>query len=393
MSDLSKKGVKKYPYIFTPLVINKIVIPNRIYFSPFGIDDANIDGTISDSLENFYRNIAKGGCGLIMLSNCSVSPDSILNPRGLKMHNNIHSNRLKRIINRVECYGGILGIQLQHYGAQAVTTFTNQALLSPSGFACKHYGKKDSQYKVREMTLDDIEEVKQQFIDAAVLSASAGVKFIQLQAANGYLLHSFMSPYTNKRTDGYGGNYENRARLLIEIIRGIKLKLKDNIILSATIGINDCLDQEGVRPSDYKFIMPLLESSGIDSITVSISIAETFKNLIIRTHESEKKLHSSIFDIKKHMLSSIPIGFSGFTNSLQSAEDLIKKGTSNFIGMGRSLFADNDLILKSIDGNNNSIFQCLWDGNCFKDKSNSLLDRVYCCVNPKYKRPNSIKYN
>lgn len=393
MLDLSAKGYKKYPHIFTPLLINNTVIPNRIYFSPFGIDNANTDGTISAPLENFYIEIAKGGCGLVMLSNCSVSPNSILKPRGLRMYKVLHADILKNVIKKVECYGGILGIQLQHYGAQAVTTYSEMDLLSPSGISCEYYKKKDSQYRVREMTLEDIDNVKSQFINAALLSANAGVKFIQLQASNGYLLHSFMSPYTNKRQDIYGGSHENRARLLIEIIQEIKSHLKNNIILSATIGIDDCLGKKGIKPEDYKILMPLLKQSGVDVLTTSISIAETFSSLINRTHLSEKNLHQSVKKIKEFASSTIPIGFSGFNQSLESAEELISNNITDLVGMGRSLFSDNDLILKSIDGDHNKIYQCLWDGNCFKDKSNPLLDRVYCCVNPKYKRPDFIKYN
>lgn len=390
MSDLSNKGVKRYPKIFTPLLIKNIVIPNRIYFAPFGIDDANDDGTVSDSLENFYVDIAKGGCGLTMLSNCSVSPDSMLNPKGLRMYEANHWHSMRNIIRKVENYGGILGIQLQHYGAQGITTYSKKDLLSPSGNACASYQKIDPNYRVREMTLEDIEIVKSQFINSAIMCASAGIKYIQLQASNGYLLHSFMSPYTNKRQDQYGGNYENRARLLVEIIAGIKAQLNDDVILSARIGVDDYLGEEGLRPDDFSIIMPFLERSGIDLLMVTITIAETFKFLMNRSLNSIQHLHNTVKKIKSY--TTLPIGFSGFTSSLDTAEELLETNITNLVGMARSLFADNDLILKSIDDKADQIFQCLWDGNCFKDKSNPQLNKVHCCVNPKYKRPDFIKY-
>lgn len=392
MADLIRKGRTSYPNVFSPLKIKNIIIPNRIYFSPFGIDNAYLDGRISKSQENFYIDIAKGGCGLVMLSNCSVSPDSILNPRGLKIFNNGHSDALSGLVKKMRGLESILGIQLQHYGAQAVTTHSKKDLISPSGIGCKYYSKKDDSYKVRVMTIDDIEEVKSRFIHAAVLSANAGVKFIQLQASNGYLLHSFISPYTNTRTDIYGGNYHNRIRLLVEIIQGIKSVLGNSIILSATVGINDFLGEDGVTPQDYQHIMPILESSGLDLITVSVSIAETFKNIIYRTKETEEKLHQSIVEIQKYKNNSFPLGFSGFTSSIKSAEHLISSGMADLVGMGRSIFADNNLILKSVDQVENSITRCLWDGNCFKDKSHPFADKVYCCVNSKYKRPDHIKH-
>ncbi|MBA2710485.1 MAG: NADH:flavin oxidoreductase [Tatlockia sp.] len=392
-ANLSVKGYEKYPNIFTPLTVNNIVIPNRIYFPPFGIDDANDDGTMSDSLEDFYMGIAQSGCGLIILGNCSVSPDSILSPRGLKMHKKSHAEGIKNIISKMEDNGTILGIQLQHYGMQATTAYSKKDLLSPSGVGCKYYGSKDPHYRAREMTPDDIEDVKNQFINAALLSADAGIKFIQLQASNGYLLHSFMSPRTNKRKDKYGGSHENRIRLLTEIIQGIKTSLKDDVILSVTIGGDDYLGSEGIRPEDYQLFMPFLKKTGLDILTVSICIAETFKYLMDRTTTTQKILHSAVRTIKGYAGSDLPIGFSGFNHVFESAEELIRNNTTDLVGMGRSLFADNDLLIKSVDGRKNDINGCLWDGNCFKDKSNPLLDKVYCCVNAKYKRPESIKYN
>lgn len=390
MSELVAKGARRYPNIFSPLLIKNIAIPNRIYFAPLGIDDANHDGTMSDSLENFYIDIAKGGCGLLMLSNCSVSPHSMLNPKGLRMYEGKHSQSMRNTVRKIENFGGVLGVQLQHYGSQATTMYTGKELLSPSGIPCTAYQKHDPNYLVREMTLEDIEIVKSQFINSAVMCATAGIKYIQLQASNGYLLHSFMSPYTNKRQDKYGGNYENRARLLVEIIQGIKDVLKDDVILSARIGVDDYLGDEGLKPEDFAIIIPFLESAKVDLLMVTITIAETFKFLINRAPKYVHKLHSTVKKIKSY--TTLPIGFSGFTNSLDTAEELLENNVTNLVGMARSLFADNDLILKYIDNKPEQIFQCLWDGNCFKDKSNPALDKVHCCVNPKYKRPSFIKY-
>ncbi|MCE2706183.1 MAG: NADH:flavin oxidoreductase [Proteobacteria bacterium] len=390
MAKSNEKGSFTYPLLFSPITINGITIPNRLYFAPLGIDNANLDGTMSMELENFYVGIAKGGCGLIMMSNCSVSPDSCLNPRGLRLYNTSHANSLKQCIHSVESYGGIFGIQLQHYGAQAVTTYTKKSLLSPSGYECPIYKKKDPNYTVHKMTLDDINIVKEQFITSAIMSADSGVKFIQLQASNGYLLHSFISPYMNHRNDEYGGSYENRIRILIEIVQGIKARLKNSIILSVRIGVDDGFDYYGIKPNHFKTIIPLLEQCGVDMFAVTISIAETFSVLINKTPQSHHNMINIVKEIKSY--ATVPIGFAGFNHSLEDSEKILASKSSDLIGMARALFADNNLILKSIDGRSSQINHCLWDGNCFKDKSNPQLDRVYCCVNPSYKRPESIKY-
>ena len=85
--------------------------------------------------------------------------------------------------------------------------------------------------------------------------------------------------------------------------------------------------------------------------------------------------------------SSVPIGFAGLVDSLKSAEEILSSGVADFVGMGRALFADNDLIHKTLAGRDAAIFRCRWDGQCSKDKFNPKYSRVYCCVNPKYIRP------
>lgn len=87
---------------------------------------------------------------------------------------------------------------------------------------------------------------------------------------------------------------------------------------------------------------------------------------------------------------SVPVGFAGLIDGLGDAERIISSGVADFVGMGRALFADNDLIRKTLAGQESTIFRCLWDGQCSKDKFNPKYSRVYCCVNPKYLRPTKI---
>ncbi|GAU04660.1 hypothetical protein BSLA_02r2439 [Burkholderia stabilis] len=109
------------------------------------------------------------------------------------------------------------------------------------------------------------------------------------------------------------------------------------------------------------------------------------------TPETRQLLLSGVRSIRSTV--SIPIGFAGFVGSLSEIEALVADGTADLVGMTRALFADNDLILKSVAGQAHLINACRFDGNCFRDKSNPNLDRVYCCVNPNYRRPTHIKYS
>ena len=379
-------GRERFPHVFADLSIKNIPFSNRIFFAAMGIDLAEIDGAMSPALREFYDGIAAGGCGYLVLSNATVSRDSILQPKGLRMLEQKHADSMKSFIKEHQDQGVLVGIQLQHYGGQGITKYTRgKALLTPSGIGSKALLKLDPRYHVREMNLEDIQTVIQQFADSAVLSADAGARIIQLQASNGYLLSSFLSPHTNKRTDEYGGSHLNRARLLIEVIQAIRARIGDATILSVRLGVDDFLDEQGSLPADFREVIPALEEAGMDMIEVSMGTAETFHKFGGKSAEMETVIQDGVRTIKG--FSSVPVGFAGLVGDLASAEHLIASGAADMVGMARALFADNDLILKTVEDREESIHSCLWDGKCFKDKYNPRYARVYCCVNPKYLRP------
>ena len=212
----------QYPRILSPLKIRALDFKNRLFFPSFGIDMANPDGSFSDDLRGFYEGMAESGCGFLLLGNSSVSPQSILQLQGLRMHDAHHARAISPFIEYARQLGVIAGVQLQHYGAQATTQhITSGELLSPSGLGSSVFKKMDPRYAVREMSRDDIAQVKGQFAHAASLAHAAGARLIQLQASNGYLLSSFMSRHSNRRCDEYGGTLFNRARFLIETVQGV----------------------------------------------------------------------------------------------------------------------------------------------------------------------------
>jgi 2,4-dienoyl-CoA reductase-like NADH-dependent reductase (Old Yellow Enzyme family) len=375
----------RFPMLLAPAVIRGVQLRNRLFFSSMGIDRANEDGSLSTDLFDFYRGVAAGGCGFVMLGNATVSPDSIFQPRGLRMYDQRHADAVGRLVQTCAHAGVVVGVQLQHYGAQATTTHVaGQALLSPSGVASPSFEARDPHYRVREMSLADIASVRQQFVDAASMSVRAGARLVQLQASNGYLLSSFVSPHTNRRSDEYGGSPERRARLLAEIIEGIRATVGEQVVLSVRLGVDDGIGTRGSLPADFGCVVAMLERSGIDLIEVSIGTAETHYNSG-RTEAMKSYIASAVAAIKA--CASVPVGFAGLTASLQEAEELIANGTCDFVGMARALFADNDLVKKTLEGREHEIHRCLWDGKCTTDKFNPRYDRVYCCVNPKYLRP------
>lgn len=376
----------QFKHVLTPMEVRGHRIKNRLFFAPMGLDLANRDGTFSDELFDFYSDIIQGGCGFLVLSNASVSQDSILQPNGLRLFNETQAASLGLIVRRAQEAQSLVGVQLQHYGGQGVTTYSRgKEMLTPSAVPCATLKKKDSRYRVRAMSLEDIALVKAQFVESARLAELSGAKLIQLQASNGYLLSSFQSPATNLRTDEYGGDAVARGRFLLEIIEAIRTEIAPSTILSVRLGIDDYLGKQGTVATDFETLIPRYEAAGIDLIETSICVADTFSVMTGDAPEVRELLHSATKTIKSY--STVPVGFAGLVRSVEQAEEILENGVADFVGMARALFADNDLIKKTLEGRHDEINWCLWDGKCFKDKHNPRYQRVYCCVNPKYKRP------
>jgi 2,4-dienoyl-CoA reductase-like NADH-dependent reductase (Old Yellow Enzyme family) len=376
--------MKPFPEVGSPLKLGRLVLKNRIYFAPMGVDLADETGGMSKELDQFYRGVIDGGSAMVVLGNSSIDPSTRLQRRGLCLHDDHHARRLAPLIAYGASRNCPVVVQLQHYGSQGSSGVAGEPLLAPSA-------RCDQNYSARRMRLDDIGAVRRQFVNAAVLAQRAGAEIIQLQASNGYLLSSFLSPYTNRRKDTYGGSALRRARLLLEIIEDIQVATHGAIDVSVRLGIDDCVGPRGQQPHLLDDVVQALGRAGVVAIMCSMSIRETFQRMVQPTPFMRRQLIEGVRRIRA--FARTPVGFAGFTATLDQAETLLAERTADLIGMSRAIFADNELVAKSLAGRSDLVDACLYDGNCFRDKGNPELDRVYCCVNQKYKRPDHIRYS
>lgn len=375
-----------YPLTRQPIDLGRhLQLKNRVYFAPMGIDLGR-DGCLTEEMFGFYRGIIDGGCAMVVLANSAVDASTRLHSGGLCLYDEQHAECLAPLIDYGRQHACPVVVQLQHYGAQGNRALGGGVLLAPSRSAP---GKR--QPGVRVMTHADIRAVCSQFAHAARLARQAGSRAVQLQASNGYLLSSFLSPHTNRRTDRYGGSPLRRARLLLEVIEAIAEATQGEVDISVRLGIDDCLGEKGQQPALLEHVVPALQQAGVSALMCSAAVRETFHYML----RADPRVHALLVQGVRHIreLTSLPVGFAGFTCSLAQAEALLDLGVTDLVGMSRALFADNDLVNKSLAGKPGSVNACRFDGNCFRDKSNPRLDRVYCCVNDKYKRPDSIRYD
>lgn len=375
-----------YPLTRQPLVVGRhLRLKNRVYFAPMGIDLAK-DGCLLPEMFEFYKGIIDGGCAMVVLANSSVDPSTRLHEGGLCLHHEEHARHLAPLIQYGQARDCPVVVQLQHYGEQGDARRSGAAMLAPS----RPVGGRGKP-GVRVMTHEDAAAICAQFANAARLSQLAGAKMVQLQASNGYLLSSFLSPYTNRRIDRYGGTPLRRARLLLEVMDAIVEATQGGVDISIRLGIDDCLGDKGQQPALLDEVVPALERAGASALMCSVAVRETFHYML----RADPRTHAMLVHGVRHIrrLTSLPVGFAGFTGSLAQSEALLDLGVADMVGMSRALFADNDLVNKSLAGKAASVNACRFDGNCFRDKSNARLDRVYCCVNDKYKRPEWVSYD
>nr|WP_256441417.1 NADH:flavin oxidoreductase [Acetobacter sp. P5B1] len=367
-------------------------LKNRIVFTSMGLDLADEGGCFTDALADFYDGIADGHVGAAVLANSSVSDRSRLHAGGLVLTEGAQRDALCKFTDNLVARGCAPFVQLQHYGPQGSTKLTGAPLLSPSAgppfSRPASTASREPSWKV--MTKDDIKDVIRQFQRSALLAESAGAQGIQIQASNGYLLSSFLSPFSNRRTDGYGGSIEGRSRIMREIVAALRSTLKSSTAVSVRMNVSDYIADNGISEDDVAACVHSLADEGVDLIELSGCVRGSFHRLLSPSDPFLDNFRASVRLVTQY--SPVPIVFAGGTASLSQAEHLLGDDVCDLVGMSRALFADNDLITKTLSDKSDQIDGCLFDGNCFRDKSNPVADRVYCCVSKKYPRPKHIAY-
>ncbi|MCP4403563.1 MAG: NADH:flavin oxidoreductase [bacterium] len=383
MNQDQKAGKSKYPFVFSTFNIGPITVPNRIFFPPWHVNYADTEGKVTDYMINFYTSLAKGGCGMVIIGGAAVSKNYTGFDKMLQANDDKHIPGLHKIFGELEKAGAVPAIQLHHLGRQSLPVKVgSDELIAPSAIPCPVMSTVDSSYKVREMTQEDIQNAQDDFVKAAVRSAEAGAKMIELNSAHGYLLSEFLSPYSNHRNDEYGGNQENRTRFIKEIAERIHAKIGHTAALSARLSAHEYVDG-GLTPEDYKDILPTLEKAGIDFFSMSAGVMQSMNQVLFDKNRDKTPFLENAAMIESY--TSLPVGYTLYVSSIQEAEEILASGKGDLIGMGRAQVADPQIVNKSLEGSEATITKCKWDYSC----ANVLFSdpQMYCISNPELRKP------
>lgn len=309
--------------LFEPYTIKETTFKNRIVMAPMCMYQSDKeDGRITDWHRIHYPTRAVGGVGLIIIEATAVQPQGRISQRDLGIWEDGHVEGLAEIVRLMKQNGAKTGIQLAHAGRKADIDGSIQA---PSAFAFS------DRYKTPEaMSIEDIKETVQAFREAAVRSEKAGFDVIEIHAAHGYLINQFLSPLTNKRQDAYGGNAENRYRILREVIDAVNEVW--NKPLFVRISAHD-YTEGGMTPEHYIEMTKWMKQQGVDLVDVSSGAVVPAKIPVFPGYQVP-------FAEQIKRQTPIDTGAVGLITNPLHAEEILQNGRADLIFLARELLRD-----------------------------------------------------
>jgi 2,4-dienoyl-CoA reductase-like NADH-dependent reductase (Old Yellow Enzyme family) len=331
--------------LFSPLAVGGTSVPNRFVRSATQDFLATEEGEATERQVELFARLAEGEIGLIITGHAFVRPDGRASPRQLGAGDDRFIAGLARIAAAVHRFPSRVFLQIAHAGRQTKEKLCGCVPVSPSAVY-------DPVSKVmpRELAPGDIAEIIRAFVEAARRAKEAGFDGVQLHAAHGYLLSSFLSPHTNRRRDEWGGSLENRARILVEILRGIRGRLGRGFPVVAKLNSSDFLDG-GFTVDESVRAAVLLEAAGMDGIEVSGGTAEAGRGSIwpgLRNPEEEGYFVAAAERVKAAV--RIPVFGLGGIRTLAVAEALVRDGRVDLVSMSRPFIRDPHLVKNFREG-------------------------------------------
>lgn len=380
-----------YEKLFAEGTIGKLKLKNRVVMSPMGIGLAELDGSPTEDMIAFYEARAIGGAGLIIPEITRVNDvhgAGML--RQLAVTKDRHIEPLSQLAEAVHKHDTKIFIQLHHPGRETMAALVGGAVVAPSAIPCNFLKQ-----PTRALENAEIKELVKQFISGAVRVQKAGCDGVELHAAHGYLINQFLSPYTNKREDEYGGSFENRLRFIAEIIAGIRTACGSDFPISVRLSVEEFLSNVGVT-EDYIHIQDgvkiavALEKLGIDVINVSAGIYETGSVCVEPASFPQGWRRDLLKAVKDHV--GIPVIGVSAIREPAVAETFLADDIVDFVALGRAWLADEEWALKVKEGREKELCKCISCLRCFEslNENNAVGLPLVCSVNPRLAREQKL---
>ncbi|MBB1286372.1 NADH:flavin oxidoreductase/NADH oxidase [Flavisolibacter sp. BT320] len=325
--------------LFEPLPIGSLTLKNRITVSPM-CEYSSVDGFANDWHLVHLGSRAVGGAGLIITEATAVSPEGRITPDDLGIWQDEHIPFLQRITQFIKSQGSVAGIQLAHAGRKASTHSPwkgGHALAANEGawqtVAPSAIPFKEGMHTPFQLDESGIKKIKEDFRKAAIRAVEGGFEVIEIHAAHGYLLHEFYSPISNKRDDSYGGSFENRIRLLLEIVAIVQAELKKDFPLFVRISATDWTE-DGWSLDDSVRLSAELKKANVHLVDCSSGGNTSGVKIPV------SPLYQAGFAERIKKEAGIMTGAVGLITTAQEAETILQNEGADLIFLGRQVLRE-----------------------------------------------------
>ncbi|WYB33120.1 NADPH-dependent 2,4-dienoyl-CoA reductase [Streptomyces sp. SM1P] len=357
-----------YPTLLSPLDLGFTTLPNRVLMGSMhiGLEEAERG---FERMAAFYAERARGGVGLMVTGGIAPSERACSFPGGAKMTTEAEAEQHREITSAVHAAGGRIAMQILHFGRYA----HHPDLVAPSAIQAPISG-----FVPNALTGEQVEETIEEFVRAAELARFAGYDGVEIMGSEGYLINEFIVSATNHRTDRWGGSYENRIRLPIEIVRRVRERVGDDFILIYRLSMLD-LVPGGSTLEEVVTLAREIEAAGATIINTGIGWHEA---RIPTIATSVPRGAFSWVTEKVRGAVSVPLVTSNRINTPEVAEDILASGRADMVSMARPFLADPEFVAKAAAGRADAINTCI---GC----NQACLDHIFslkitsCLVNPR----------
>ncbi|MDG9687666.1 NADPH-dependent 2,4-dienoyl-CoA reductase [Streptomyces sp. DH18] len=357
-----------YPNLLSPLDLGFTTLPNRVLMGSMhiGLEEAERG---FERMAAFYAERARGGVGLMVTGGIAPSERACSFPGGAKMTTEAEAEQHRAITSAVHAAGGRIAMQILHFGRYA----HHPDLVAPSALKAPISG-----FTPNALTDDQVEETIEEFVRAAGLARLAGYDGVEIMGSEGYLINEFIVSATNHRTDRWGGSYENRMRLPVEIVRRVRERVGDDFILIYRLSMLD-LVPGGSTLEEVVTLAKEIEAAGATIINTGIGWHEA---RIPTIATSVPRGAFSWVTEKVRGAVSVPLVTSNRINTPEVAEEILASGRADMVSMARPFLADPEFVAKAAAGRADAINTCI---GC----NQACLDHIFslkitsCLVNPR----------
>ncbi|MBW1685011.1 MAG: FAD-dependent oxidoreductase [Deltaproteobacteria bacterium] len=353
--------MSRFERLFSPIQVGAVELKNRIIMPAMEAALTEEDGSMSERAIRFYEARARGGAAMIIPSSTAVSPEGRVTPFAPGIWNDDVIPGWADLAKAIHRHGSTLVLQISHGGRQAAPGFeavAPSAIPSPPLFRMSYATVSPKASVPRELSIEEIEDLIEKYAEAARRARDAGADGVEIHGAHGYLIAQFLSPYSNKRIDAYGGTIEGRLKFAVEVIKRTRAKVGRDFLIQLRMSAEEPTPG-GLQIRETKVMVPILVEAGLDAISVSAGTynLDGYHVLCPLPMDPLGTHYDRAAALKE--VSSVPVAAVGRIKDPLVAEQILREDKVDLIAMGRALIADPDLPNKAAAGDLDEIRPCL----------------------------------